>query len=119
MNHNHHYEYDSNNNLIHEIDKYGLEKWYEYDDNHNIIYEKYHTKRYHQNYSSYEKGDIVEAWYRYDSHNNRIYLNFNGSYKKRTITDFYENGQLKQYGEKMFLPNFFYEGNTKSEFYNY
>jgi hypothetical protein len=115
-NNNHHYEYDSNNNLIYEIDKYGLESWYEYDENNNIIYEKGYRKRYHQNYNSYEKGEKRECWYRYDVNNNKIYTKVNDTYEKTIITDFYENGQLKRI-ETLYLPNFSLDNNEQSEFY--
>lgn len=60
------FEYDSNNNLIHE--KYkdssnNYEKWYEYDSNNNLIHEKYKNN----------DGTTFEEWYEYDSNNNLIH----------------------------------------------
>ena len=52
------FEYDSNNNLIHEKSKYSNdttpEKWYEYDSNNNLLHEKYKNNDY-----------IEEKWYMY------------------------------------------------------
>lgn len=60
------YEYDSNNNLIHEKSKENYntsEEWYEYDSNNNLIHKK----------SKNNDGDTSEKWYEYDSNNNLIH----------------------------------------------
>ena len=60
------FEYDSNNNLLHEKSKNNnsdtSEKWYEYDSNNNLLHEKYKNNDY-----------IEEEWYEYDSNNNLIH----------------------------------------------
>lgn len=54
------FEYDSNNNLIHEKSKHNdddtSEKWYEYDSNNNLIHKK-------------SDGDTSEEWYMYALYN--------------------------------------------------
>ncbi|MGN1122215.1 MAG: hypothetical protein ACI4RV_07590, partial [Eubacteriales bacterium] len=79
------YEYDNNNNLIHEyiLDKY--ERWYEYDENNNLIY-----------IYTADQGEIFEVWYEYDNNGNRIHTKFSPT----VYEDWYEydeNGKLIHY----------------------
>ena len=66
------FEYDSNNNLIHEKYKSSngiSETWREYDSNNNLIHKKYKSSN----------GSISETWHEYDSNNNFIHSKSNSS----------------------------------------
>lgn len=86
------FEYDSNNNLLHEKYKYSngntSEKWYEYDSNNNLIHKK----------SKNNDGDTSEEWYEYDSNNNLIHKKSKSNdyiYEDWYMYALYSDGKIK------------------------
>jgi hypothetical protein len=88
-------EFDSNNNLIYKKESSGFEVWYDYDANNVLKFQK-------------EKVDntIAEALFFHDDHNNVIQVKRSTGFNFCYTTEYYPDGQLKQYSNGFYIPFF-------------
>ncbi len=104
-------EYDSNNNLIYSKDDGGYEEFRKYDTDGNLVYKSIFKKDVRNDEFFYEydsnknkihtKTPYYEEWCEYDINSNLIHYKCFGNIKIEHLNDieYYDDGQLKRYGE--------------------